>query len=359
MRKILLLTTYFLVSFFGYGQCPNEVIILGSQTDIDNFTATYPGCTELLKGLVIGVGSGSATVINLNGLSQITAVGLNPDNSQGISINFTENLQSLQGLNAVEYVSGLAISGTAITNFNGLENLATIEESFSVQANPNLINFEGLSSVSVIGEFFQIGNNNALVNFEGLGGSITSVNGNPGDLNIGTNLSLENLDGLEGLLEARNVSIFDNLALTSIDGVANLEMINGTVININDNPLLSDCAIKLVCDSFANSNVFRVISNNQTGCNTEQEVAAACLLSISEFDPKIDIVLFPNPVSEKLQIRIAEGIVFEKVVVYSVLGEALFFTSEENVDCSQLVTGIYFVEVTTDHGTIAKKIVKE
>ncbi|MBL4662118.1 MAG: T9SS type A sorting domain-containing protein [Flavobacteriaceae bacterium] len=69
--------------------------------------------------------------------------------------------------------------------------------------------------------------------------------------------------------------------------------------------------------------------------------------------------LYPNPVSEKLQIHVGEGVVFENATVYSVLGEELFFTSEKIIDCTQLSSGIYFVSVTTNRGSIIKKIVKE
>jgi hypothetical protein len=60
-----------IVSFSGSinAQCPPGPITLLTQADVDNFTANYPGCTELNNQLVIGP---SSDIVNLNGLSAIT-----------------------------------------------------------------------------------------------------------------------------------------------------------------------------------------------------------------------------------------------------------------------------------------------
>ncbi|MEM7085597.1 MAG: T9SS type A sorting domain-containing protein [Bacteroidota bacterium] len=82
------------------------------------------------------------------------------------------------------------------------------------------------------------------------------------------------------------------------------------------------------------------------------------ILGVDEVMANDGVNLYPNPVSDKLQIQVAEGIIFEKATVYSILGEELFFTSEENIDCTPLSSGIYFVQVTTNRGSVTKKVVK-
>ena len=63
-----------LLLFFGkssFGQCPAAPIVLTSQADVDNFTATYPGCTNLNHTLQIGP---SSDISDLSGLSGVVSV---------------------------------------------------------------------------------------------------------------------------------------------------------------------------------------------------------------------------------------------------------------------------------------------
>lgn len=357
MKRTLLLITFILTSFNGLGQCPNEILILATQSQIDNFSINYPGCTELQNNLWIGTNSGS-NITNLNGLSQITAV---VGSQIGLFIIGSPLLENLSGLENLEFIDGpFGVQNTGISNFSGLGNLERIGGVFSVRANYNLINFDGLPSLTTITGGLQADENTSLINFEGLG-SIETIgsSGSTGNILIYSNPSLQNLDGLEGWQFVRNFSILDNQNINSIDGAANITLHSTTIIWIEDNPNLSFCAITLVCESFNDSNISHLIANNSPGCNNPQEVEAACLLFISDFDLKKAIVLFPNPVSSILQIETREGIVLQKAVVYSILGEELILTSEKTVDFSTFSAGIYFVEIVTNRGSVTKKIVKK
>ena len=361
MLKNTLTSLLLFCSVLVFGQCPNQILILGSQNEIDAFPSNYPNCTELTRSLIIGIGSGSQTITNLDGLSQITSIGLVQNASDDrLSINFTENLMSLQGLNGLEFVEGLAISGTGITNFSGLENLTIINGGLDIHENYNLINFEGLSSLEIVDGSFQVGSNALLVNFEGIGDLISTING-PGDIVIGDNPSLLNLQGLEGWQESRNFSIYNNAVLNSIVAIENLEHLNAaTVININDNPNMSNCAVNFVCESFSNPNIFRVISNNNSGCNSEQEVENNCLLSLTDEELQESVTLYPNPVNKLLQIEISNNINIERIIVSSILGEKLISVEKRNaLDFSNLKTGTYLVKIITSQGEITKMIIKK
>ena len=69
--------------------------------------------------------------------------------------------------------------------------------------------------------------------------------------------------------------------------------------------------------------------------------------------------VYPNPVSELLTISIDENVLFEKAVVYSLLGEKLLETSEKNINVSSLATGLYFIQLSVDGNTVTKQFIKE
>ncbi len=71
------------------------------------------------------------------------------------------------------------------------------------------------------------------------------------------------------------------------------------------------------------------------------------------------IKLIPNPVSQKLKIITENYLEVTDVQVHSVLGELLFFSEEVELDFTALPTGMYFITIKTDQGTITKKVMKE
>lgn len=113
-----------------------------------------------------------------------------------------------------------------------------------------------------------------------------------------------------------------------------------------------------MCTVMADPTVVKSIYNNNVGCNTIQEVEASCILGISEMALNEAISIFPNPVSELLEINISKGIGLEKIIVFSTLGQQLMHSVERTVDFSSLAQGVYFVEIQTDHGGMTKKVVK-
>ena len=72
-----------------------------------------------------------------------------------------------------------------------------------------------------------------------------------------------------------------------------------------------------------------------------------------------DFVIFPNPAKNELFLKTTENIQHIKII--DLQGrEVLFLGSNlEKINIENLVSGIYFIEITTPSGTITKKIVKE
>lgn len=189
-----------LISFFGvsvYAQCPTFRLEITTQQQIDNFSLTYPSCSEVEKPIDIE-GSG---ITNLSGLAGITSI-------IHLTISNTPNLVSLEGLSSLQQASLMIINNTGIENMQGLNALQEIE--------------------SVMG----ISNNNQLVDLSGLE-ALTS-----GSVVIWNNPSLVSLNGLNSLSETTSLGVHDNPLITSLSALENLT--SATDIYIANNENLND-----------------------------------------------------------------------------------------------------------------------
>ena len=83
-----------------------------------------------------------------------------------------------------------------------------------------------------------------------------------------------------------------------------------------------------------------------------------CDLGIPFINDSTAIFLYPNPVSGTLHVQGREPL--KQVTFYGVLGQVLMTvrTGFGNIDVSSLPTGLYFVEVRTEKGTVVERVVK-
>ncbi len=133
-----------------------------------------------------------------------------------------------------EVTGGLAITGTDITNLDGLASLTSVG-GLSILSNPTLVNVGGLSALaSVTTGSLNVTNNESLLNIDGLG-SLTSV---AFSVIVSRNGSLENLDGLSSLTsDVAQLTIDNNAALTSLNGLSGVTSANG--VRIGNNPKMT------------------------------------------------------------------------------------------------------------------------
>ena len=68
---------------------------------------------------------------------------------------------------------------------------------------------------------------------------------------------------------------------------------------------------------------------------------------------------YPNPVKEVLHININIGLELKQVNIYNSLGQYLYSAKTTIIDTNTLKSGIYFIEIITNQGKSAKKIIKE
>jgi hypothetical protein len=202
-----------------------------SQADIDNFQMAFPNCTALQGNVNI---SGS-DITNLDGLGYLTSIG------GDLKIYDNNVLTSLTGLENLSFIEGSVQIGiysyenSALASLTGLDNLTSIGGDLEIADNDALTSLTGLEGLTSIGGSLRIGyfeGNPALTSLTGLD-NLTSIGS---DLYIVYNDALTSLTGLEGLTYiGGGLSINRNPALTSLTGLDNLTSIGGNLwITAND-----------------------------------------------------------------------------------------------------------------------------
>ncbi|MCB6085614.1 leucine-rich repeat domain-containing protein [Flavobacterium psychrophilum] len=81
------------------------------------------------------------------------------------------------------------------------------------------------------------------------------------------------------------------------------------------------------------------------------------LLSNHSFAIESALKIYPNPVSEILNIALQEDIQLEKVNFYNTLGQLIKTTNHSEINVSSFTKGNYFVEIMTNQGKVTKTII--
>jgi len=281
MKKILLLAVTIFIYGIGMGQCPDSLITIAFQSDIDNFSSNYPDCTQIENGLFITGNNGPIT--NLNGLSQITSIfpffqiehtdlvnleGLSQlEEVNSIRLEFNNSLTSTSGLGNFQFVSANISHNNALTDLTsfantaqldsrileirdnpqlsslvGLEGITSLEE-LRIEENHSLVDFIGLENLNHIGGgLFEVVFNDNLESFNGLNNIFFSHTG--GDyklIQIGFNPQLTTIDQsfIAPGSTTRRIVITNNNNLTDLNGFLNLQYLD-YIIRISSNDSLQD-----------------------------------------------------------------------------------------------------------------------
>lgn len=359
----------------------------------NNSMLDLQGLTSLQTVVRLHVFS-SSSILSLAGMDSLEAI-------ENITLFMNSALTDISQLSFLENVNSLDISNNALVSLSGLENLQTVAENMEV-SNELVENFNDLESIEAIGGSLIVTNNLELTditafyqivslgslfvlgspllsNFAGLE-NIQSINGR---LRIGFNSALTDLSVFSNLNSVGNLDIYDNDNLISLSGLENLQLISNRLllnrnislvdidaisnlstsqineVDIVNNSNLAICNNQFICTVIADPSVVKSIYNNDVGCSTFSELESSCLLGISDTDLNKSVALYPNPVSEFLQISIFGGFAIKRIAVFSILGEQLITSTNKRVSFSGLANGIYFVEITTNKGGVTKKVIKE
>lgn len=301
----IVITIFFSFTTAWTEHCLPNGITFTTQSQIDNFQTDYPGCTII---------DGNVT-----------------------------------------------ISGSGITNLNGLSVLDSMEADLVIENNAALTSLTGLHSITYVGGDLDIVGNDALTNLTGL----DNLKSAAGDLTLENNISLTDLTGLENLVSVGlDLDIIGNTSLARLTGLDNINAIG--VLNLHDNNALSYCEVQGICDYLENSGTAN-IRNNLTGCNSRTEVLDACANGIISLKPdyfgdNYEISILLNSATAKMIIP-SKFIEQWDVRIYNSLGQICkkFNVKEKKceLDISELTEGIYFVKINIDELYFIHKIIKE
>ncbi|MEM9545658.1 MAG: T9SS type A sorting domain-containing protein [Bacteroidota bacterium] len=300
---LLLISLFFTVNLNA--QCPNQddENKLKSQADVDAFLADNPDCTHLFELELSG------DISDISGFSTLTSV-------EFLYIEDCPNLTDISAFSNIDSIFGhLGFDGTeGLTSACGFDNLVFIGR----------------------------------------------------DLRVWETVSMQNLDGLENVVFiGDDISIEENQNLENLDGIKNASMVSGTRINLLDNPSLTNCCgIQHLIENTEDLSVN--IQNTPSFCSSTTEIleadcsfpSSSCITNVDE-QANIDIELFPNPASDYLEIRNAESLKIDGLVMYNSIGQVVHQVIEPRsiVNIDFLENGLYTVEIQTGNLSTAKKIV--
>ncbi len=83
-------------------------------------------------------------------------------------------------------------------------------------------------------------------------------------------------------------------------------------------------------------------------------------LGITSFANDADLVLYPSPTTDILNIKKPDVLKISRTIIYNTLGQELYSDTFENfVDVSALSSGLLFIHFQTDNGVITKSVLKK
>ena len=334
---------------------------------------------------------GSVHIVNNHAITSLEGLEWLVSISGDLWINSNNALTSLAALEGVTSIGGnlMIYDNDALTSLTGLEGVTSIGEDLIIESNDALVNLAELEGITSLEGALVIEDNDALTSLTGLEG-ITSLGGdlfiynNPVLVSltgleriqsIGEDLIIESNDALASIEELEEVlsieaylNIRFNNSLNSLTGLDNIDASSIMHLYIDDNPLLSTCEVKSICEYLASPNGEISISENASGCNTIEEVEEACeSLSVNEFHIALECNASPNPftTSTTLSFRLSkpENIQFtvynvQSMIVYTI--EEWREKGEQKIhwNADGLPAGMYYFRIQAGDKVGGGKMVK-
>ena len=199
------------------GQCPeDDSVNFSSQFDLDTFKLNYPNCT-MLRSISLNE-SLSDPITDLSAFSNIETLQLS------FIVRNQPELISLQGVNKLSSCGTLIIENNLLLeNINGVESLESVG-SLQIRDNTNLKDILGLANLRKSNGRFEIENNASLIDI----GSFPILDTINFNFLIENNSSLVQVVGFNNLkvVERSVFSIKNNSVLTLVEGFNALEYVD-------------------------------------------------------------------------------------------------------------------------------------
>ncbi|MDC9721743.1 MAG: M1 family aminopeptidase [Urechidicola sp.] len=72
------------------------------------------------------------------------------------------------------------------------------------------------------------------------------------------------------------------------------------------------------------------------------------------------LTIYPNPAANSFQIKNSSEILIENISIYNILGQLVLNNQQsENINIESLATGLHFVKIETNQGTVYKQLIKQ
>ncbi|ENA1805327.1 leucine-rich repeat domain-containing protein [Flavobacterium psychrophilum] len=326
----------------AFEHCNNltSVTIPNSATSIGRYA--FVGCSGLI----------SVTIPN-----SVTTIG-------------DEAFADCSGLTSVTIPNSVTdIENSAFFSCSGLTSV-TIPNSVTAIGKDAFADCSGLTSVTIPNSVTTIGEGS----FAGCSGLISITI--PNSVTTIRRGVFAACSGLISVTIPNSVTDIENGAFFSCSGLTSVTIPN-SVTAIGKDAFAGCRSLKTVnCHITSplviNANVFGNITqsncalNVPTGTQVAYQAAAVWrnfspisggLLSNHSFAIESALKIYPNPVSEILNIALQEGLQLEKVNFYNTLGQLIKTTNHSEINVSSFAKGNYFVEIITNQGKATKTII--
>lgn len=94
------------------------------------------------------------------------------------------------------------------------------------------------------------------------------------------------------------------------------------------------------------------------GCDSVVTLHLTITVGIDDYDVIGNIVLYPNPASQYVDVRVDGDMVVNGIEVYDMYGKLVRVSETTHINVVDFADGIYLVRVTTDKGMVTKRFVK-
>ena len=304
--------------------CLAEGIEFNTQSQVDSFQINHPGCTEI-EGYVFISGP---NITNLNGLNVLASIG------GSLTIDHNDTL----------------------TVLSGLDNLTSIGEDFNIWYNDAMTSLMGLDNLTSTGEGLYIFGNDALTSLSGLS-NLTSIGGGL----VIQFTSLTSLSGIDNVtsIGGRDLYVRNNDFLISLIGLDNIDAASIKDLWIYNNNSLNTCEVQSICEYLAIPGGDINIYHNAPGCNSQQEVEDACeALLVENINFEVGLSIYPNPANQEVFIS-SSKVVITEVTIYNQIGQKVMHHKQvaKPLDVSMLRQGAYIVEVCSQDFKAREKLI--
>lgn len=298
-------------------------------------------------------------LLSLNGLNNLQSIGGDAVISDNKTLNSLNGLSSLQSVG-----NSLDIrNNTALTSLTGLHNLKSIGGNLSIESN-GLHSLNGLENLQSLSDQLSITGNDSLISLAGLN-NLQSI---AGDVLITGNSYLQSLNGLERLKRLGTepgskfkLTISSNTNLESLYGLDSLDYSTIRELFLLNNPKLSVCEVRPVCD-YVITSFPAAIGGNAPGCNNKPEIQAACQTSSSNDLSAANSIIqvYPNPATDVLNIQVNDPASWQ-ITLYDLQGRLLYRATVSGgltVEVDDWPAGLYVLRAVSGTRAFAGRFVK-